>query len=839
METLIEITQIVWPVMADFLLQSTLLLGTVLLAYVLCRALSSARRHALLLTGMLAIPVLLFIVIATPLQWQLPGTGNQSQVSNMSPAPIVITPIPLEREARISSVPLATSASVDQNVATAKVAHPATTPIEHIAASDSKESAVSSLQWTTLIAIAWLAGTIICLSRLAIGWLSLQVAALQFHPLEEGNVRDSFDSILGSHSQFLQTRLLESHDASMPMTFGINRPAVVMPGDAECWTSARMRRVLLHELAHVSRRDTLTNALALLGSCLIWFHPLVWITWRLLRREQESAADDWAIQRSSDAEAYADDLVAMVREYPKHLHGMGLALSIAMARGNQSLKRRLDVLLDNRRDRSICGLRLILTTLPIWMAAVIGLGGMVACRDQLKSTPVASVTSDEQQTRTFVLSPTLQKRLLVAVEKDPFSDSPPLAKYKLQESIGRITDDIARLGIPSPVSNISLRDRGTLIVTANASAIATIEEWLSALDGTDDVRILISTKVFQAPNDVDLDAVLNVVAPPESDENVWAGTLTASSGQSLFQSLKEREDFTLVQVPSLTTRSGNRAKFENIREFIYPTEFDPPELPQKTGSANGASELNAQRTEIIRLQTLLNLDGTEIIEGADVLGIESTTISKMFPRMLELQAQRASMIATAGKEQELEALDAELAKVQQLLEKGVEIARNAMHTQLRILENTAIPQSAASKLTSILPSVPTAFETRNVGTSFEFLPQILPDGRIDLKLDLEHVRFLGFVDYGSPIQTSGPEGNPVVQENKIQQPIMETSKCSSSTTLAAGSWVVVSGLGAKATSGAPSLEELTSKKFESAGNSADSQFVILIHVAMDNSYAPK
>jgi general secretion pathway protein D len=39
-----------------------------------------------------------------------------------------------------------------------------------------------------------------------------------------------------------------------------------------------------------------------------------------------------------------------------------------------------------------------------------------------------------------------------------------------------------------------------------------------------------------------------------------------------------------MTAPSVTARSGQKATIEIIREFIYPTEYEPPELPTTVGS---------------------------------------------------------------------------------------------------------------------------------------------------------------------------------------------------------------------------------------------------------------
>ena len=63
----------------------------------------------------------------------------------------------------------------------------------------------------------------------------------------------------------------------MPVAAGIFRPAVIMPADADTWSESRLRVVLLHELAHVKRRDCLTHVLAQAACAFHWFNPLAWL----------------------------------------------------------------------------------------------------------------------------------------------------------------------------------------------------------------------------------------------------------------------------------------------------------------------------------------------------------------------------------------------------------------------------------------------------------------------------------------------------------------------------------------------------------------------------------
>ena len=46
--------------------------------------------------------------------------------------------------------------------------------------------------------------------------------------------------------------------------------------------------------------------------------------------------------------------------------------------------------------------------------------------------------------------------------------------------------------------------------------------------------------------------------------------------QELVKKLSQQKGVDLMSAPSVTTKSGQKATVEVVREFIYPTEFDPP-----------------------------------------------------------------------------------------------------------------------------------------------------------------------------------------------------------------------------------------------------------------------
>ena len=146
--------------------------------------------------------------------------------------------------------------------------------------------------------------------------------------------------------------------------------------------------------------------------------------------------------------------------------------------------------------------------------------------------------------------------------------------------------------------------------------------------------------------------------------------------------------------PSTVTRSGQSSNIAIIREFIYPTEYEPPEIPTSTGGGTGPAP--------------------------------------------------------------------------------------------------------------VVPATPTAFEKRDVGITLEVLPVADANKNyVDITLAPSFVEFDGFINYGSPINTTvstglvgGLIGNGVVTltENTILMPVFSSQKTATQLTVADGATIAIGGL---------------------------------------------
>ena len=68
-----------------------------------------------------------------------------------------------------------------------------------------------------------------------------------------------------------------------------------------------------------------------------------------------------------------------------------------------------------------------------------------------------------------------------------------------------------------------------------------------------------------------------------------AGVMTDPQFQVVVHALNQQKGVDLLSAPRVTTKSGQKATVEIIQEFIYPTQFQPPQIPQTIGATSGVS----------------------------------------------------------------------------------------------------------------------------------------------------------------------------------------------------------------------------------------------------------
>ena len=127
-------------------------------------------------------------------------------------------------------------------------------------------------------------------------------------------------------------RLAESELLSVPVTFGVREPAILLPAGWRDWEPAELDAVLAHEISHVARRDALAERLSLLHRAIFWFSPLSWWLARHLADLAEEASDDAALAAGADRTRYAETLLgffAALEAAPGRVWWQGVSMATA------------------------------------------------------------------------------------------------------------------------------------------------------------------------------------------------------------------------------------------------------------------------------------------------------------------------------------------------------------------------------------------------------------------------------------------------------------------------------------------------------------------------------
>ncbi|WZO98375.1 M56 family metallopeptidase [Isosphaeraceae bacterium EP7] len=159
---------------------------------------------------------------------------------------------------------------------------------------------------------AWLAGSSLTLALLAGGLVGAERLRLDCRVLTEGEHVARLARLAAEIGIKGRVSLALCDRLAAPLLLGIARPLIALPLVALAgWSPHQLEMVLLHELAHVRRRDNLVNLLQRLVESLLFFHPAVWWASAWVRAEREHCCDALVIARTGRPRAYAEVLLAL------------------------------------------------------------------------------------------------------------------------------------------------------------------------------------------------------------------------------------------------------------------------------------------------------------------------------------------------------------------------------------------------------------------------------------------------------------------------------------------------------------------------------------------------
>jgi len=387
-----------WQVDIVFIVVQVTVITLMAIALIRFSPRDAARRHtiAVIALGM----VLLSPVLTVFLPWRWDGisllssdavsvdaNANGNAASAVLSTREVLQPelqvLPFRQNQQLpTSSPASISVSRD-------VAAEATSPTvsEPTAVFDHQASSTRSLLWSAaflfnVCVVLWIVGTVLSLLRWVVRRRRLRPI---YRSLQPANLEAAHASVLASVRNAVGQQQLStiyvSPQVATPVVLGIRRPIVVIPEDMPGeLNSGDLTNVLIHECAHIVRRDPwLHLAQQFLGMCW-WFHPGVhWVSQKL-SQSREELCDNFVLRHGNAAE-FAQTLLDLTERCGRPQVAVSPLGLFSWFGKRWNLERRITDLLNPARDLKLRTERHVVAVIvTVFLSCCVFLGGTQATR---------------------------------------------------------------------------------------------------------------------------------------------------------------------------------------------------------------------------------------------------------------------------------------------------------------------------------------------------------------------------------------------------------------------------------------------------------------------------
>jgi len=207
-------------------------------------------------------------------------------------------------------------------------------------ASESKSEPGPGLVGLRMLPLLWLVGALVLAGLALLRSFSFS-ARLSGRPVTDPEVLELLEDCkreLGVRALIVAVR---TPRVNSPALLGFIRPWLLLPeGMLERLSPEDLRSVLLHELAHLKRRDIAVNWLVSVLQVLHWFNPIVWYAFYRMRTDREVACDAFVLSHAHTEEPkrYGRTIVNLLESLPRPQRLAGM---VGILENSGDLKRRI------------------------------------------------------------------------------------------------------------------------------------------------------------------------------------------------------------------------------------------------------------------------------------------------------------------------------------------------------------------------------------------------------------------------------------------------------------------------------------------------------------------
>ncbi len=272
----------------DALIAPTAVAGLTCLVAVAARRAPAALRNTLwriALVGFWAAPLIVIATHAAP--WQ--------------PHTIAVPLLPPPREAAPAMPPGSDLTPTPASISPTSTVPDQPTPPERLLSTP-------HIRPPTLLLLLWAAGAALGIIYLIRDLRAVRPLILASHPLASPSFQHRLAALAAELGLRSSPAVAASPVITTPTVAGLNASVLLLPEDFSS-APGSYDAVIVHELAHIRRRDLTFMLAARLTRAFWWWHPLAWLISRELVLSAEEACDDWAVALTGRREDYATTLV--------------------------------------------------------------------------------------------------------------------------------------------------------------------------------------------------------------------------------------------------------------------------------------------------------------------------------------------------------------------------------------------------------------------------------------------------------------------------------------------------------------------------------------------------
>jgi len=167
--------------------------------------------------------------------------------------------------------------------------------------------------WPVIVATVLVIGALARLAWLAAGLIRLRRTRRAGIVVDAADGPDSLHALIAAGADVRQVASLRQ-----PVTFGLVRPVVLLPGTFQSLPPGVQRAVLAHELWHVRRRDWIWSLTEETLRAVFWFHPAIGYLVSQVQGAREEVVDELSILSTNSRRSYLEALLTFADEPAVH-----------------------------------------------------------------------------------------------------------------------------------------------------------------------------------------------------------------------------------------------------------------------------------------------------------------------------------------------------------------------------------------------------------------------------------------------------------------------------------------------------------------------------------------